>query len=278
MAELLDRVLSPEVMNRAWRGLKQDRAQWMPGVSRASIEKDWVLHLMRLMEEVRAGEYQPAGLRRFTIAKADGGKRVLSALTLRDKLVQKACQIVLDPLAERLFSNDSYAYRRGRSVEMAVSKAKERVLCGLDWLVDADIRTFFDAIPHGALRKVLRELVKDKDLLRLLDRWLAVGCSHQSLFGRRRGIPQGAILSPLFCNLYLNQMDRLWDKQNIQFVRFADDFLLFAPDQKRAEQMLRYTEKQLSKLGLELHDKKTRVCHSGDKVIFLGKKLSKRRW
>jgi len=276
MGKLLDRVLSPEVMNRAWRALRHDKAQWQPGVSRASVEKDWVLHLMRLLDEVKAGEYRPSAPRRFTVTKASGGERVLSAMTLRDKLLQKSCQMVLAPMAESLFYSESYAYRRGRSVDMAVSKAREQVLCGLEWLVDADIKGFFDEIPHRKLRPLLREFIDDRELLALIDRWLETGYSQSSFFGWRRGISQGAILSPLFCNLYLHQMDGLWHKKNIPFVRFADDFLLFCPTEKEAQRALEYTRKQLDGLGLTLHPKKTRLVRSSAKVRFLGKRLPKR--
>ncbi len=155
MAELFEQMISPEVINQAWRVLRSDHAVWEPGLRREEMERDLPLHLLRLVADLHSGNYRPAPLRRFPIAKADGRRRVLSALTLRDKLIQKAAQIVLEPDAERLFHHDSFGYRPRRSVEMALRRARERITCGLDWLVDADIRSFFDSIPIKPLRKHL---------------------------------------------------------------------------------------------------------------------------
>ena len=276
MGELLDRMLSPEILDRAWRRLRRDRTVWDVGISREEMERHALKHILHLVGQVREGSYRPAGLRRFAVRKPSGGLRVLSALTLRDKLLQTAAMIVLTPLAERLFHPDSFAYRPGRSVEMAFGRACERIRCGLDWLVDADIRGFFDEIPHRLLRKRLRAFVPDRELLALMDRWLAVGYAQSSVFGQRRGIPQGAVLSPLWCNLFLHPLDEAWDRRNLAFVRYADDFLLFAPDRRRAEKALAWTDRQLRRLGLALHPDKTRVTRTGPHVVFLGKTLPRR--
>jgi len=276
MAELLDEMLSPRILDLAWRRLRNDRTLWDTGIPRSTMEPHALRYILELVDQVRAGEYRPAGLRRFTVRKPSGGERVLSALTLRDKLLQTAAMLVLAPRAERIFHPDSFAYRPGRSVDMAFARACERIHCNLDWLVDADIRSFFDEIPHDRLLPRLRRFVPDRQLMRLMESWLAVGYAQSSLFGRRRGIPQGAVLSPLWCNLYLDELDRQWDRRNLPFVRFADDFLLFAPDRKRAEQALAWTEKRLRRLGLELNPKKTRITRTGPHVVFLGRNLPRR--
>ncbi len=273
MGELLDHMLSPETLDLAWRRLRNDRTLWDIGIPRSAMEAHALRHILELVEQVRSGEYRPAGLRRFTVRKPSGGQRVLSALTLRDKLLQTSAMLVLSPRAERIFHPDSFAYRPGRSVDMAFARACERIHCNLDWLVDADIRSFFDEIPHDRLLPRLRKFVRDRQLMRLMERWLSVGYSQSSLFGRRRGIPQGAVLSPLWCNLYLDELDRGWDRRNLPFVRYADDFLLFAPERKWAESALKWTEKQLGRLGLELHPEKTRITRTGPHVVFLGRNL-----
>jgi retron-type reverse transcriptase len=204
---LFEQVLTPETLNRAWKALSGDHAVWDAGVPRADMERDALRHILTLRDEVAAGCYRPAPLRRFSIAKADGRQRVLTALCLRDKLLQKAVQLVLEPRAERLFHHDSYAYRPRRNVEMAMDRARERIRCGLHWLVDADIQSFFDTIPHGPLKRRIQRFVRDKALTALIHRWVDVGVAHTSLLGKARGIPQGAILSPLFCNLYLHAFD-----------------------------------------------------------------------
>ena len=273
MGKLFERMLAPETINRAWRELSTDRAVWEPGMSRAEMERNLLLHLLQLLEDVHAGRYRPAPLRRFTIAKADGRQRVLSALALRDKLLQKAGQIVLEPDAERRFHHDSFAYRPRRSVAMALSRARERIACGLNWLVDADIRSFFDSIPVRALRKHLKAFMQDTQLMALIDQWLDIGTAQSSFFSAPRGIAQGAILSPLFCNLYLDTFDQAMDARKVPFVRFADDFLLFTASESDARKALEYAGNVIKRLDLEIHPDKTRVTRSGPHVVFLGERL-----
>jgi RNA-directed DNA polymerase len=273
MGELLKRMLSPEVLNRAWRELGSDHAVWEAGMPRSEMERNLLLHLLRLLGDVRAGRYRPEPLRRFPIAKADGRQRVLSALCLRDKLLQKATHIVLEPDAERLFHHDSYAYRPRRNVEMALKCARERIACGLSWLVDADIRSFFDSIPIKPLRQRLKAFIKDRELMRLVDLWLDLGASHASFFSAPRGIAQGAILSPLFCNLYLHDFDQALHDKKVPFVRYADDFLLFAADEQGARRAHDYAAELLNRLDLDLNTEKTRITLSGPHVHFLGERL-----
>lgn len=273
MAESFERMLSPEIVNRAWRDLGSDHAVWEPGMARSEMERNLLLHLLQLLADVRAGRYRPAALRRFPIAKADGKQRVLSALCLRDKLLQKAAQIVLEPAAEQLFHHDSFAYRPRRNVEMALNRTRERIACGLHWLVDADIRSFFDSIPIKPLRRRLAAFVKDRDLMGLIDQWLDLGTSQASFFSTPRGIAQGAILSPLFCNLYLHEFDQALHEKRVPFVRYADDFLLFAADQQGARKAHDYAATLLQRLDLELNPDKTQVTQSGPHVAFLGERL-----
>lgn len=273
MSELFERMLSPVVINRAWRVLRSDHAVWEPGLRREEMERDLPLHLLRLVADLRTGDYRPAPLRRFPIAKADGRQRVLSALTLRDKLVQKAAQIVLEPDAERLFHHDSFGYRPRRSVEMALRRARERITCGLDWLVDADIRSFFDSIPIKPLRKRLKGFIDDPQLMKLVDQWLDIGVSHASFFSAPRGIAQGAILSPLFCNLYLHHFDQSMESKKVPFVRYADDFLLFSASKEEAQRALAYAGQIMHDLDLELNMDKTRITRGGPHVTFLGERL-----
>jgi len=270
MAELLERVLSPAALNAAWKRLYPDKTVWRPGLPRWEMEKDLVLHLLELVDELRSGRYRPAPLRQFTIEKGDGKQRVLSALSLRDKLIQRAVLGVLEPIGEQLFHNDSYGYRPRRNVEMAHRRACERIQCGLPWLVDADIAKFFDNIPHRPLQKVLRQYIPDRELLALIDLWLAEGASALSFLGTRRGVAQGAVISPILCNFYLHELDTALAGKNIPFVRFADDFLLFAPDEQRANDALKCVDQKLKAMGLELHPDKTRVARSHRGLIFLG--------
>ncbi len=273
MGELLDAALTPESVNRAWRAVRADKVRWTRGMPREELERNFASHLMTLVDELRSGRYRPAAMRQFTIAKADGGRRVLSSLSLRDKLAQRAALFVLEPIGEGLFHHDSFGYRPGRSVDMALERVRERIQCGLSWLVDADIRAFFDNIPHRPLRKIVARHVPDRELLHLIDLWLEAGTYQRGILSGARGIPQGAVISPFLCNVYLHQLDRALTRRNVPFVRYADDFLLFAPDQATAEKVMGFARERLEELDLELHPDKSRVVLAGPDVVFLGKPL-----
>lgn len=270
---LLEQAMTPEALDRAWRRLKGEHTPWTPVVDREELQHHLLLYLLECRQEVLDGDYRPLPLRQFPMRKPDGRQRVLSAQYLKDKLVQRALLVVLEPRAERLFHDDSFAYRPYRNVSRAMEKVRERVRIGLDWLVDADIEKFFDSIPHRPLVRVLDEFVADTKAMKLIARWLNQGAHVRSLLSTPRGISQGAILSPLFCNLYLHRFDSALDKANIPFVRFADDFLLFAPTREGASKAHDFAESQLQRLGLVLHPTKTSLVRSSSKVVFLGEAL-----
>lgn len=265
--------MEPTVLDQAWRILRTEHTPWSVTVNRDQLQQHLVRHLLECRERVLSGHYQPEPLRQFPMKKPDGKIRVISAQHLQDKLVQRAILIVLEPQAEALFHHDSYAYRRGRNVDMALDKARERIRIGQEWLVDADITKFFDNIPLSPLQKRLRTLIRDAAALDLIAKWLKQGAQTVNFLGTDRGISQGVILSPLFCNLYMHDFDQAMSKANIPFVRFADDFLLFLNSEKQAEKARHYAKLQLERMGLELHPEKTQVVRSSPKVVFLGQAL-----
>lgn len=273
MGELLKKAASPEVLNQAWKKLKKDKAMWSQGISRPEMEQNFVYHLTKLSNELSSNKYRPAEVRMFPVAKADGKKRIISALTLRDKLAQKAVLNVLNPLGEEIFHHDSFGYRPGRSIDRAMDRVNEHLSCGYIWLVDADIKSFFDNIPHKSLKKSLKRIIPDKELLDLVNQWLDIGAPRTGVLGKRRGIPQGGVLSPFLCNVYLTWFDNYLSDKNLPFVRFADDFLVFCPNKGTAEKARTFISKGLQKLDLQLNEKKTRVVKSGPNVVFLGRKL-----
>jgi len=275
MSKLIHEVASPKVLNDSWKRLKNDMAMWSEGISKQDMKKDIVYHLTQLADDLKTGKYKPSNVRYATVAKADGRKRTISAFTLRDKVAQRAVLTVIEKYGEKIFHPDSYAYRRGRSVEMAVSKAREYILCDLTWLVDADIFHFFDEIPHGPLKKVIRNVVPDKQIQKLIYGWIDIGAPKTGLIQKRKGIPQGAIISPFLCNIYLSDFDNHLNRLNLPFVRFADDFLVFTPNQKAAEKAFGAVKNKLKKMGLSLNEKKSRIVKSSPKVKFLGRKLPK---
>ncbi len=272
-SSLLEQAMTPEVLDLTWRRLRREHTPWSITVSRDQLQHHLLKHLLECREQVLSGRYRPQPLRQFPLQKPDGKQRILSAQYLQDKFVQRALLTVLEPRAEAIFHNDSFAYRPGRSVAMALARARERVRIGQAWLVDADIVSFFDTIPHRKLMKILRGFINDTQAMRLVEKWLSQGAHHLSLLRTPRGISQGAILSPLFCNLYLHPFDMALTKANIPFVRFADDFLLFSRVKQDAVKAMQFAEKALNELGLELHPRKTRIVRSSPSVIFLGEPL-----
>lgn len=189
--------------------------------------------------------------------------------------MQRAVLSVIEPIGERFFHHDSYGSRPGRNIEMANAKVREYVLCGLIWLVDSDIKSCFDSIPHKPLIKILQSLISDKELISLIQRWLDVGAVRRGFLAAAKGIPQGSVLSPFLCNLYLTSWDNEMSAKNFPFVRYVDDFLIFAKSKAKAEQAYDYTEKVLNRSGLNLHPEKTQVVLCSPHVRFLGKKLPK---
>ena len=136
---LLDQAMAPEALDRAWRRLKTEHTPWSPDTSREQLQHHLMRHLLECREEVLGGAYRPLPLRQFPMRKPDGRIRVISAQYLKDKLVQRAILTVLEPRAERLFHDDSYAYRPNRNVDKTLERVRERIRIGQDWLVDADI-------------------------------------------------------------------------------------------------------------------------------------------
>lgn len=277
MLATLESALQPGNLDRAWRAMNGDRAPWQPGLPRQEMEGQRLRHQLALIEQVRSGRYRPESMRQFAVPKANGGERILSALYLRDKFLQRAVMQVLEPLGEQRFHPDSYAYRPRRNVAMALQRCSERIRCGFPWLVDADIRSFFDEIPHRPLLSTFDTAVKDRALRTLVRQWLDNFASTRSLFGGARGIPQGAVVSPFLCNLYLDAMDRAWQGQRVPFVRYADDFLLFTPTEAEAQRAFSMTAARLERLGLALHPLKSRVVRASRDVAFLGQRLPEPR-
>ena len=268
----LARAADPDVLNHAWRRLRNEPGLWTRGVPMARMNQDVVRHIGELARELREGRYRAQPMRCFEIPKAEGGKRLIAAPLIRDKLAQRAVLTVLEPLGEAIFDDASFGFRPRCTREMALSRIREWVRRGWCWLGDADIETCFDSIPHRPALKKLEQLCADPAIVDLVRQWLdALPAHHRPAPGR--GFPQGMVLSPFLCNLYLHQLDLDLNRQGIPFVRFADDFVLLARDQQGAQQALRQAGRSLQRLGLKLHPTKSRVIRSSTRHRFLGQRL-----
>lgn len=273
MGQYLQQAASPKVLNHAWRFFRNERGLWQRGLTVPDMQRDLIRHIGELSVQILSGVYRPESMRCFEINKADGGKRLITAATVRDRLVQRALLTVLEPLGEARFHRDSFGFRPQCTLDMALARVRERVRDGYVWLGDADIRACFDNIPYEKALKRLYHLCKDRQITAIVRAAIESMPDQHRPAGKGRGLPQGMVLSPFLCNLYLHDMDMDLADKGIPFVRFADDFILPAKDEERAAAYLKNAGRSLKKLGLELHPEKTRVIRSSPHYRFLGKRL-----
>ncbi len=273
MGKYLEKIASPAVLNHAWRWLRNDRGCWTKGLPVARMQRDVVRHVGDLSRELLTGTYRPEPMRCFEIAKADGGKRLICAASVRDKLAQRAALTVLEPLGEALFHDASFGYRPNCTLDMALARVREWVRRGWIWVGDTDIKHCFDSIPHTGVLRAAKKLCRDRELVAIMEHWLDAMPAEFRSQGAHRGLPQGMVLSPFLCNLYLHTLDCKLDRKGIPFVRFADDLVLLGRTEQEAQQALKIAGRQLWWLDLSLHPDKTRVIRSSSRHRFLGKRL-----
>jgi len=227
-------------------------------------------YLLELGASLLLGTYSPQPVRQFDLAKADGSTRRLTVFAVSDRVVQRACLTVLQPLAEQLFLDCSYGFRPGLTVGMAYNRVREWVRAGYWWLVDADIERCFDTIPHRHALALLRALCGDSRLAALVGQWL---CAPGLAPTAACGLPQGMALSPLLCNLVLHRLDMAMQRLQIPMVRFADDFVCLARSHDDAQRAHDAAADCLRLGGQALHAGKTRVLRCNRRLRFLGQPL-----
>ena len=191
----------------------------------------------------------------------------------RSSVGQRAILTVIEPLGEAIFHENSFGFRYQYTLDMALARVREFVRKGYVWLGDADIKGCFDNIPYEQVLKTLQKLCGDKELVTVVRYCIESQPVKFRPAGKGRGLPQGMVLSPFLCNLHLHDFDCFLQSRKIPFVRFADDFILFAQEESSAHKALQLASKQLEKLGLALHPEKTKVIRSSSRHKFLGKRL-----
>jgi RNA-directed DNA polymerase len=276
---LYDKVHRTDILWRAWAEVARNRgAAGVDEISIEAIEEQGVAaFLSELQEELATERYQPLAVRRVTIPKRSGGERHLGVPAIRDRVVQAATKVVVEPIFEADFAECSYGFRPKRSALQAREHIRRELQLGRRWVVDADIKSFFDSLDRARLLALVRDRVSDRRILRLLAGWLRAGVlTKEGLLHPEAGTPQGGVVSPLLANVYLNCLDQAWQdhgRQHGEIIRYADDLVVMCRSRRQAEAALQLLQSLLGELGLTLSPSKTRIvdCRSGGEGFdFLG--------
>lgn len=261
-ADLLERTLSRENLNRAYKRVKANKGA--PGIDGMTVEEalPWLReHREELLESIREGKYKPSPVRRKEIPKPDGGARKLGIPTVIDRIIQQAIAQQLTPIYEPLFSDGSYGYRPNRSAQQAIEKVKKYSEQGYTQAVLVDLSKYFDTLNHDLLMNLMRKNVHDKRVIELVKRYLKAGVMENGLLVKtKEGSPQGGPLSPLLANIYLNEYDWEMAGRGVPVVRYADDIVVLAKSKRAAERLLESTQRYLEKkLKLKMNVEKSKV-------------------
>jgi RNA-directed DNA polymerase len=260
-------------LERAFRRQRRGASAGIDGMTVAMYEKDLPARLRDLCARIHTGRYRPQPVRRVYIPKADGGQRPLGVPTLEDKIVQGAVAEVLSAIYEVDFLGFSYGFRPGRNPHQALSAVHTAIMSQrVNWVLDADIRSFFDSVDHEWLLRMVAHRIADPRILRLIRQWLEAGILESDEWHEvDRGTPQGAGISPLLANIFLHYVLDLWVHQwrrrhargRVSIVRYADDFIMGFESAVDARRMRTDLEERLAKFGLSLHEDKTRLIEFG---------------
>lgn len=271
---LIDKVCSLKNLSASWAKVAANKGSaGVDHVTVAMYGKDAEANLRKLSEALKTGQYRPQSIRRVYIPKPGGKQtRPLGIPTVRDRVVQTALRHVLEPIFEKEFASHSYGFRPGRGCKDALRRVDQLLKEGYRYVVDADLQSYFDTIPHEALMARVRERVADGRVLTLAGAFLAQGVMDGLEQWRPgSGTPQGAVVSPLLSNIYLNPLDQLMEQCGCEMVRYADDFVILCRSEPEAREALERVRQWTARAGLTLHPEKTRIVDAAREGFdFLG--------
>lgn len=275
--KLMEEVLRKENIWRAYKRVKENRGA--PGVDGMTVEglgSYCEAHWKETSEALLTGSYQPRPVRKVEIPKPGGtGKRMLGIPTVLDRMIQQAILQVLTPIYEPTFSDSSFGFRPGRNAHQAIKQSEAYVKDGYDWVVDMDLSKFFDRVNHDVLMSRIARVIKDKELLRLIRRYLQAGMMEGGIASPRiEGTPQGGPLSPLLSNILLDELDKELEARGHRFCRYADDFTIYVKSEAAGQRVMATLTKFLEKrLRLKVNKEKSAVARPWDRT-FLGYSFS----
>ena len=283
---LYDKVFIKYILEESWRRVSENGgAAGVDGLTIADIQEGGVKKfLQELQEDLRKQTYVPCSVRRVEIPKSNGGTRPLGIPTIRDRVAQMACKLVIEPIFEADFTEDSFGFRPKRSAQGAIESIKAELKSGKVKVYDADVSKYFDTIPHDKLVLALEERISDKRIIDLIKKWLRspVRKDGQDQGGRKKkiGTPQGGVISPLLSNIYLHLLDRivsnpksLFSQSGIRIIRYADDFVLMG--ERISEEVKGKLRELLNRMELSLNQEKSKEVNALESSFdFLGFRIS----
>lgn len=277
---LIDKVHKRSNLWSAWSDTARNKGA--AGVDQITIEQyepEAEANLEHLAQELKLGTYQPKPIRRTYIPKADGSQRPLGIPTVCDRIAQGALRHVIEPIFEKQFASHSYGFRPGRGCRDALRRVQELLDEGYQYVVDADLKSYFDTIPHQRLMEQVQKQVADGRVLNLIESFLKANIMEGlEQWTPTAGAPQGAVLSPLLSNIYLDPLDHQMESAGYEMVRYADDFVILCKTKQQAQAALDAVEAWTTQAGLMLHPQKTRIVEArADAFEFLGYRFNRGR-
>ena len=272
---LTGRITLP-LLQTAFRNVKRNRGA--AGIDKVSIglfESNLQQNLLALMRRLKDRTYRPLPLHRVHIPKGDGNTRPLGIPAVRDRVAQEVLRLLLSPLFERIFHDDSYGFRPARNCHQAVQRVVELQRQGYTHVLDADIKGFFDNIPHAVIMAGVAAEVADGNILQIVERFLKAGVMEEGGFQPTRlGTPQGGVISPLLANIALTSLDWHLHDAGLRFIRYADDFVVLCRSAEEVKEAHEQVQRHLTQVGLTLSAEKTKLTQFREGFAFLGFAIS----